>query len=73
MQQANEIEKRTNFHRSNESVTTYKTMQIHREYGSNDNPNSHMDLCFLTEEDIQEIDDSKLKKVKKIISPFIWY
>ena len=63
----------TSYQKGNNSKTCYTTIQIHREYGLNNDPNSRMDLVFLDKEEIKKINTANLTIDKKYVEPIIGF
>lgn len=57
--------------RGDKSKGMYKTYQVHKEYGLNENPKSRIDIAVFDENGIKQIDNPNLQKGKKYIKPII--
>jgi len=57
----------TNVHKGKESISTYRTSLLHREYGGGDG--TRIDIVIFDPDDVGEIDDVNLKKGKGYLVP----
>lgn len=63
----------TSYQKGPGSESTYSTLQVHREYGLTDYPNSRMDLVVLPEEDVKKIDSANLQIDGSYIKPIVGF